>query len=139
MLAVIITVVVSLALSAFFSGMEIAFLSSNKLKLEIEKKQSRAFGYVAGLFSKYPGQYITTILVGNNLALVIYSLQMSVLIQLQRRLEGRGTDSPETIARRVAKAELELAFAPQFDRVVVNDCLATAVAEAEQITEAFIG
>lgn len=82
MLAVIITVVVSLALSAFFSGMEIAFLSSNKLKLEIEKKQSRAFGYVAGLFSKYPGQYITTILVGNNLALVIYSLQMSVLIQL---------------------------------------------------------
>ena len=56
MLAVIITVVVSLALSAFFSGMEIAFLSSNKLKLEIEKKQSRAFGYVAGLFSKYPGQ-----------------------------------------------------------------------------------
>ena len=66
----------------FFSGMEIAFLSSNKLKLEIEKKQSRAFGYVAGLFSKYPGQYITTILVGNNLALVIYSLQMSVLIQL---------------------------------------------------------
>ena len=65
MLAVIITVVVSLALSAFFSGMEIAFLSSNKLKLEIEKKQSRAFGYVAGLFSKYPGQYITTILVGN--------------------------------------------------------------------------
>ena len=59
--------------------------------------------------------------------------------ELQRRLEGRGTDSPETIARRVAKAEQELAFAPQFDRVVVNDCLATAVAEAERITEAFIG
>ena len=81
MLSVAITVVVSLILSAFFSGMEIAFLSSNKLKLEIERKRSRLFGYIAGLFAKYPGQYITTILVGNNVALVVYSLQMSVLIQ----------------------------------------------------------
>ena len=58
MLSVVITVVVSLVLSAFFSGMEIAFLSSNKLKLEIERKRSRLFGYIAGLFAKYPGQYI---------------------------------------------------------------------------------
>ena len=72
MLSVAITVVVSLILSAFFSGMEIAFLSSNKLKLEIERKRSRLFGYIAGLFAKYPGQYITTILVGNNVALVVY-------------------------------------------------------------------
>ena len=49
------------------------------------------------------------------------------------------SDVKTLIARRVAKAEQELAFAPQFDRVVVNDCLATAVAEAERITEAFIG
>ena len=47
MLSVAITVVVSLILSAFFSGMEIAFLSSNKLKLEIERKRSRLFGYIA--------------------------------------------------------------------------------------------
>lgn len=51
MLSVAITVVVSLILSAFFSGMEIAFLSSNKLKLEIERKRSRLFGYIAGLFT----------------------------------------------------------------------------------------
>lgn len=76
-----IVVVVSLMFSAFFSGMEIAFLSSNKLKLEIEKKQDRVFHFIAGLFSRHPGQYITTILVGNNIALVVYSLFMSRLIQ----------------------------------------------------------
>ena len=82
---------------------------------------------------------------GVNLKRIFGAQALSVFVmppsvdELQRRLEGRGTDSPETIARRVAKAEQELAFAPQFDRVVVNDCLATAVAEAERITEAFIG
>lgn len=82
---------------------------------------------------------------GVNLKRIFGAQALSVFVmppsvdELQRRLEGRGTDSPETIARRVAKAEQELAFAPQFDRVVVNDCLATAVAEAERITEEFIG
>ena len=82
---------------------------------------------------------------GVNLKRIFGAQALSVFVmppsvdELQRRLEGRGTDSPETIARRVAKAEQELAFAPQFDRVVVNDCLATAIAEAERITEAFIG
>lgn len=81
MLPLIIVVIVSLMFSAFFSGMEIAFLSSNKLKLEIEKKQSRVFNFIAGLFSRHAGQYITTILVGNNIALVVYSMFMSRLIQ----------------------------------------------------------
>ncbi len=80
-LPLIIVVIVSLMFSAFFSGMEIAFLSSNKLKLEIEKKQSRVFNFIAGLFSRHAGQYITTILVGNNIALVVYSMFMSRLIQ----------------------------------------------------------
>ena len=49
--------------------------------------------------------------------------------ELRRRLEGRGTDSPEAIAERLAKAEYELTFAPQFDRVIVNDDLETAKQE----------
>ena len=70
-----------LLLSAFFSGMEIAFTSKNRLKLEIDRKQSRMFDRIADIFSRHPGQYITTILVGNNIALVIYSLYMSLLLR----------------------------------------------------------
>ncbi len=82
MVNVIIVIVSMLLLSAFFSGMEIAFVSKNRLKLEIERKQSRAFDYLVEIFSNNPGQYITTILVGNNIALVIYSLFMSSLVRL---------------------------------------------------------
>ncbi len=77
----IIVVAVMLLLSAFFSGMEIAFLSSNRLKMEIDRKHSRAFDFIADIFTRHSSQYITTILVGNNIALVIYSLYMSVLLQ----------------------------------------------------------
>lgn len=75
----IIIIAIALLLSAFFSGMEIAFLSSNKLRLEIERKQSKTYDHIASLFLKAPGQYISTILVGNNIALVIYSIFMSSL------------------------------------------------------------
>ena len=60
---------------------------------------------------------------------------MSLFIQppsveeLRRRLEGRGTDTPEAIEQRLAKAEYELTFAPQFDHVIVNDDLETAKQE----------
>ena len=68
-------------LSAFFSGMEIAFLNKNRLKLEIDRKQSRMFDYIAGVFSRHQGQYITTILVGNNIVLVIYTMCLSLLLR----------------------------------------------------------
>ncbi len=71
-----------LLLSAFFSGMEIAFLNKNRLKHEIDRKQSRVFDYIAELFSRNQGQYITTILVGNNITLVVYSICMSQVIRL---------------------------------------------------------
>jgi len=81
MLSVIIVILVSLLVSAFFSGIEIAFLSSNKLKLEIDRKQNKVFDYVAEVFSRSPGQYITTVLVGNSIVLVVYSMYMSMLIK----------------------------------------------------------
>lgn len=77
----VIIVIVSLALSAFFSGMEIAYFSANKLRLELEKKQSSIYNYIATLFGNSPGEYISTILVGNNIALVVYSTFMSMLVQ----------------------------------------------------------
>ncbi len=58
--------------------------------------------------------------------------------ELRRRLEGRDTDSPEAIDRRVAKAEFELTKAPEFDHTVVNDRLDDAVEETCAILDAFI-
>jgi len=58
--------------------------------------------------------------------------------ELRKRLVGRGTDTPEAIEQRLAKAEYELTFAPQFDRIVINDDLETAKREALQIVQAFL-
>ena len=58
--------------------------------------------------------------------------------ELRRRLEGRGTDSPEAISQRLAKAEYELTFAPQFDCVVVNDDLETAKQETLNLVKGFL-
>ena len=77
----VILICVMLMLSAFFSGMEIAFTSKNRLKLELDRKQNRLFDSIAEIFARHPGQYITTILVGNNIALVVYSLYMSLLLR----------------------------------------------------------
>ena len=69
---------------------------------------------------------------------------LSVFIQapsvevLRERLVKRGTDSPEAIEERVAKAELEMTYAPQFDYVLVNDDLSTAYAESEKVVEDFL-
>lgn len=59
--------------------------------------------------------------------------------ELRRRLEGRGTDAPEVIERRVAKAEFELTKAPEFDHIVLNDRLEEAVKRTCAILDAFIG
>ena len=77
----LVVVILTIFLSAFFSGMEIAFLNKNRLKLEIDRKQSRLFDYLAGLFSRHQGEYITTILVGNNIVLVIYTMCLSMLLR----------------------------------------------------------
>ena len=59
--------------------------------------------------------------------------------ELRRRLEGRGTDTAEAIEQRLAKAEYEMTFAPQFDRIIVNDNLETAKQETLQVVKAFLG
>ena len=73
-------IAVMLLFSAFFSGMEIAFLGRNRLREEIDRKQNPMFNHIADLFSRNASNYITTILVGNNIALVVYSMFMSQLL-----------------------------------------------------------
>ena len=82
LLSVIVIVVISIVLSAFFSGMEIAFTSANRLRMELDRKRGGFVGRVIELFSSKPGEYITTMLVGNNIVLVVYSTFMAKLIHL---------------------------------------------------------
>ena len=71
-------------------------------------------------------------------ALSVFIMPPSVA-ELRLRLEGRGTDSPEAIERRLAKAEQEIGYAERFDRVIVNDDLETAYAEAVLAVGDFLG
>ncbi len=80
MLGTVTIIAVMLMFSAFFSGMEIAFLGRNRLREEIDRKQNPMFNYIAEIFARNSDNYITTILVGNNIALVIYSMSMSMLL-----------------------------------------------------------
>lgn len=72
----IVIIVVMLLLSAFFSGMEIAYVSSNKIHIEIEKKQDDFLALILRKLTEKPSKFIATMLIGNNIALVIYGFVM---------------------------------------------------------------
>ncbi|WP_224491609.1 hemolysin family protein [Robertkochia flava] len=76
----IVIIIISLILSAFFSGMEIAYVSANKIHIEIEKKQEGLLARTLTRLTKKPSKFIATMLVGNNIALVVYGIYMGELI-----------------------------------------------------------
>ena len=73
-------IILCLILSAFFSGMEIAFVSSNKIYLEIEKKQDDFISKILTKLTQKPSKFIATMLVGNNIAMVVYGFFMGDLL-----------------------------------------------------------
>ncbi len=72
--------IITLLFSAFFSGVEIAFISANKLKLELDKNTGKFPANLIAYFSKNESDFITTMLVGNNTALVMYGIAMTQLL-----------------------------------------------------------
>ena len=73
-------ILISLLCSAFFSGMEIAYISANRIHIEIEKKQGGILAKVLGRITAKPSKFIATMLIGNNVALVVYGLYMGELL-----------------------------------------------------------
>src|SRR5690625_512722 len=79
-MTIYVVIIISLLLSAFFSGMEIAYVSSNKVHIEIEKMQKSFVAVVLKRITDRPSKFITTMLVGNNICLVVYGLFMGKLL-----------------------------------------------------------
>jgi len=78
----ILIIILTLILSAFFSGMEIAYVSSNKIHIAIEKKQKDSIARILTKLTAKPSKFIATMLIGNNIALVVYGLLMGdVLVE----------------------------------------------------------
>lgn len=138
-------------------GVNYYFLSTEAFKKAIAENAFLEYEEV------YPGRFYGTLRSeitritgqGNNVILDIdvkgginikrqYPEALTIFIQppsiatLRQRLEGRGTDSQETIDQRVAKAEYELSFAPKYDKIVINDILDEAVARTAAIISDFI-
>lgn len=86
----LILIIISLAFSAFFSGIEIAFISANRLKIELDKNQGGIRANILANFAKNPSDFIGTMLLGNNVAIVIYGMLMAMVLE---PIIGRYTDN----------------------------------------------
>lgn len=76
----IIATVVILLISGFFSGMEIAFVSSSKLRFEMDREEQGFAARLIDTFYRHPNSFISTLLVGNNIALVVYGILMAKIV-----------------------------------------------------------
>ena len=141
------------------NGVEYFFLTPDEFRTKIDNDEfleyeevyaNRFYGTLKAQVEKQleEGQNVVfdvDVKVGVNIKKFYGERALSVFIQppsvdeLRRRLEGRATDAPEVINDRIARAEYELSFAPQFDTIVVNDDLETAKAEALQKIKDFLG
>ena len=73
-------IIVTLLFSAFFSGMEIAFISANKLQIEVQAKEKNLISKILSNFVHHQDRFLSTTLIGNNISLVVYGIFMANLL-----------------------------------------------------------
>ncbi len=122
----IVVIVLCLLLCAFFSGMEIAFVSSNKIYLEIEKKQDNFLSKILAKLTEKPSKFIATMLVGNNVSMVVYGFFMGDLVmQWMHKLPFHLLEFPNLILQTVISTLIVLVtseFLPKvFFQVYANN------------------
>lgn len=76
-----VAILICLILSAFFSGMEIAFVTANRFKIEVDKKKGSLSASIIGDFLEEPSRFLSALLVGNNIALVVYGIAMAAVLE----------------------------------------------------------
>ncbi|MCB9188553.1 MAG: HlyC/CorC family transporter [Flavobacteriales bacterium] len=124
-----IIIVVTVLLSAFFSGIEIAFISANRLKIAIDKEQGGVSSKILGYFSNKPSWFIGTMLLGNNISIVIYSIYMGVVFNQLFGLDSNETDFTVMMVQTVVST-IVLLFLAEFlpkaiFRINANSILST--------------
>ncbi|WP_010522072.1 hemolysin family protein [Aquimarina agarivorans] len=107
-------IVCCLILSAFFSGMEIAYVSANKIHLEIEKKQLTFSSKILNKLTKKPSQFIASMLVGNNIVLVIYGILMGELLINWLAVNFEGISSGVSLFFQTLLSTLIILFTAEF-------------------------
>ena len=124
-------------------GVEYFFLTPEEFRQRIENNEFLEYEevYKDRYYGTLKAQVEKQLEAGQNVVFdvdVVGGCNIKKVEELRCRLEGRGTDAPEVIESRIAKAEYELGFAPQFDCVIVNDNLETAKAEALKVIKEFL-
>ena len=93
--SVLYIILVTLLFSAFFSGMEMAFISANKLQIEVQAKDKNIISKILSGFVHNQDKFLSTILIGNNIALVVYGIFMAnLLVPILERITPMAFASP---------------------------------------------
>ncbi len=117
----LIPVVITILFSAFFSGMEIAFVTANKLKIEVDKNKDFLPARILSKFVKKPSRFIGALLLGNNIALVIYGIYIARIREQpirQLRPSGAGADAMLLISQTLISTLIILLFAEFLPKVL---------------------
>lgn len=114
------SIILSLIFSAFFSGMEIAFIASNRLKVELDRSKGTLIGKVLGIFYKRESNFIAMMLLGNNIALVIYGISFAAIMDGPLRWIGITQDIYVLLSQTLLSTLLVLITAEFLPKAIVQ-------------------